>query len=83
MDHGLERPRFPGVYQINGSVPAVAQVEACQIRFPSAKPTVDEFIRSIESQTPLRHFFAGCGNAGASILFGRNWSMGLHLRVPE
>lgn len=78
---GPERPRLPCVYAVSSHLPA--GVEECPIRFPSEELTVGEFIRSIESQTPLRHYFASCGNAGTSILFGRNLAMGLHFDVRD
>ncbi len=53
------------------------------VRFASPELTVEEFIRAIEEQTPLRHRFSSCGNAGSSILFGRNCAIGLSFREPD
>lgn len=63
--------------------PAVG-LDDCMVRFASPELTVAEFIRAIEEQTPLRHQFMGCGNAGGpSILFGPNCAMGLVFREPD
>ena len=75
VGHDLIRPFY-------GSVNAPDDLDGRVVRFPSAEPTIAELIRAIESQTPLRHRFAHCGN-GSSILWGGDCSFGVNFRVPS
>jgi hypothetical protein len=52
------------------------------VEWPSKQMTLAEFIAAIESQTPLRHQFHGCGN-GWTLLWGNDCCFGLSLSDPE
>ncbi|WP_165251139.1 hypothetical protein [Paludisphaera soli] len=81
--HGLHRPSpvDDGYFHyFFGDCPE--DLDGRVVRFPASELTVGRFIREIEDQTPLRHWFHSCGNAGWSILTGRNAAMGLSFSVP-
>jgi hypothetical protein len=52
------------------------------VHWPGKEMTLQEFIATIESQTPLRHRFGSCGN-GATVLWGGDCVFGLTFRVPK
>ena len=58
-----------------------AAARTMRVTFPSTKMTLREFVREVETQTGLRHSFAGCGNA-YTILDGPAYSFGLMFLPP-
>ncbi|WP_165067451.1 hypothetical protein [Paludisphaera rhizosphaerae] len=85
-EFGLDRPSPVSsgsafIYMI-GEDPQ-GRIDDQLVRFPSQRLTMEQFIQAIEGQTPLQHWFASCGNAGSSILFGRNCAMGLAFSMPR
>ena len=52
------------------------------VHWSAERMTLRQFIAALESQTPLRHRFSGCGN-GWTILWGNDCSFGLSMRDPK